>query len=71
VKIESLYYYTSNRLNRLYREKNRGLITPEQFTKEQRMILLEFASGVQDDVYEKLKEDAEEKKLLKIESELD
>jgi hypothetical protein len=55
----------------LYREKNRGLITPEQFTKEQKMILLEFASGVQDDVYEKLKEDAEEKKLLKIESELD
>jgi hypothetical protein len=71
VKIESLYYYTSSRLNRLYREKNRGLITPEQFAKEQRMILLEFASGVQDDIYEKLKEDAEERKLLKIESELD
>jgi uncharacterized secreted protein with C-terminal beta-propeller domain len=71
MKIESLYYYISNRLNRLYMQKNRGLITHQEFYAEQQMILLEFSSGIKDDVYEKIKEDIEEKHLLKIESELE
>ncbi|CAB4135656.1 hypothetical protein UFOVP573_57 [uncultured Caudovirales phage] len=70
MRIESLYYYISNRLNRLYMQKNRGLITPQEFYAEQQMILLEFSSGIKDDVYERMQEDIQEKQLLKIESEL-
>ena len=70
MRIESLYYYISNRLNRLYMQKNRGLITPQEFYAEQQMILLEFSTGIKDDVYEKIQEDVKEKQLLKIESEL-
>jgi hypothetical protein len=51
-------------------QKNRGLITPQQFYAEQQMILLEFSTGIKDDVYERIQEDVQEKKLLKIESEL-
>ena len=71
MRIESLYYYTSNRLNRLYMQKQRGLITPQEFYAEQQMILLEFSNGIKDNFAKRLIEDIEEKNLLKIESELD
>ena len=70
MRIESLYYYTSNRLNRLYMQKQRGLITPNEFYAEQQMILLEFSNGIKDNFAKRLIEDIEEKNLLKIESEL-
>ena len=70
MNMESFYYYISNRLNRLYMQKNRGLITPFEFFAEQQMILLDFSIGIKDNLTEKIKEDIEEKQLLKIESEL-
>jgi len=70
MNMESFYYYISNRLNRLYMQKNRGLITPFEFYAEQQMILLDFSIGIKDNLAEKIKEDIEEKQLLKIESEL-
>ena len=70
MNMESFYYYISNRLNRLYMQKNRGLITPSEFYAEQQMILLDFSIGIKDNLAEKIKEDIEEKQLLKIESEL-
>lgn len=70
MNMESLYYYTSNRLNRLYMQKNRGLLTPNEFHTEQQMILLNFSNGIKDNFTKKLIEDIEEKHLLKIESEL-
>jgi hypothetical protein len=51
-------------------QKNRGLITPFEFFAEQQMILLDFSIGIKDNLTEKIKEDIEEKQLLKIESEL-
>jgi RNA-binding protein YhbY len=51
-------------------QKNRGLITHLEFYAEQQMILLAFSNGIKDNLTEKIKEDIEEKHLLKIESEL-
>ena len=68
--MESLYYYISNRLNRLYMQKNRGLITPQEFYAEQQIILLSFSNSIQDNLRDKIREDIMENKLLKIESEL-
>lgn len=70
MNMESLYYYISNRLDRLYMQKNRGLITPSEFYVEQQMILISFSNEIKDKLAEKIKEDIEEKHLLKIESEL-
>lgn len=70
MNMESLYYYISNRLNRLYMQKNRGLITPQEFYAEQQIILLSFSNSIQDNLRDKIKEDIMENKLLKIESEL-
>jgi hypothetical protein len=70
MNMESLYYYISNRLNRLYMQKNRGLITHLEFYAEQQMILLAFSNGIKDNLTEKIKQDIEENHLLKIESEL-
>jgi len=70
MNMESLYYYISNRLDRLYMQKNRGLITSSEFYVEQQMILISFSNEIKDKLAEKIKEDIEEKHLLKIESEL-
>jgi uncharacterized secreted protein with C-terminal beta-propeller domain len=70
MNMESLYYYISNRLNRLYMQKNRGLITPQEFYAEQQIILLSFSNSIQDNLRDKIREDIMENKLLKIESEL-
>ena len=52
-------------------QKNRGLITPNEFYAEQQMILLDFSNSIKDNLTKKLVEDIEEKHLLKIESELE
>jgi len=51
-------------------QKNRGLITSSEFYVEQQMILISFSNEIKDKLAEKIKEDIEEKHLLKIESEL-
>jgi hypothetical protein len=51
-------------------QKNRGLITPQEFYAEQQIILLSFSNSIQDNLRDKIREDIMENKLLKIESEL-
>lgn len=68
--MEEVYDNAITSLNELYRQKYRGLITYIEFANQQQIVLLEFSKGIKDNFAKRLIEDIEEKKLLKIESEL-
>lgn len=68
--MEEVYDNAITSLNELYRQKYKGLITYIDFANEQQMVLLRFSKGIKDIFAKRLIEDIEEKKLLKIESEL-
>jgi len=68
--MEEIYNSTITRLNNLYSQKYRGLITFSEFASEQQMALLDFSIGIKEKVHEKIEEDIQESYLLKIESEL-
>lgn len=70
MNIAEVYDKTNTRLNELYRQKYKGLITYIEFANEQAMILLEFSNSIKKYTYQQIIEDIEEKQLLKIESEL-
>jgi hypothetical protein len=70
MNMEDVYRNTTDRLNKLYRQKYKGLIAFTEFYNEQQMILLEFSNLIKESVHQKIDEDIEEAYLLRIESEL-
>jgi|APGre2960657373_1045057.scaffolds.fasta_scaffold04511_7 hypothetical protein len=70
MNMEDVYRNTTDRLNKLYSQKYKGLIAFTEFYNEQQMILLEFSNLIKESVHQKIDEDIEEAYLLRIESEL-
>ena len=68
--MEEVYNNTIDRLTKIYRQKYNGSISYIDFSNEIQMILLGFSNNIKKFIYEQISEDIEEKKLLKIESEL-
>jgi hypothetical protein len=68
--MENVYNNTTDRLNKIYKQKYNGSISYIEFHNEMQMILLGFSNNIKKFIYEQISEDIQEAQLLKIESEL-